>query len=217
MPLFSVLTASYLYSLFKEGSTLTKKVFLGIQYFILSLVFIACVFTCFFIFKTDSYSSHIWKIALGILIAYYCLKREDYYYRIITLGALSSVLINGILNAHFYPSLLEYQAGSTMAATIKENNISVDSIYKISANHTWALDFYNKKPVKISSIKALEKKKDVWVYVNQKELKELNASGLDWDRQLTEKQFRITRLQGRFLNPNTRNKVIKEMHLIHLY
>lgn len=217
MPLFSVLTASYLYGLFKEGSALTKKVFLGIQYFILSLVFIVCVFTCFFIFKTDSYSSHIWKIALGILIAYYCLKREDYYYRIITLGALSSVLLNGILNAHFYPSLLEYQAGSTMAATIKENNISVDSIYKISTNHTWALDFYNKKPVKISSIKALEKKKDVWVYVNQKELKELNASGLDWDRQLTEKQFRITRLQGRFLNPNTRNKVIKEMHLIHLY
>ncbi|MBT8314707.1 MAG: glycosyltransferase family 39 protein, partial [Maribacter sp.] len=117
----------------------------------------------------------------------------------------------------FYPSLLEYQAGSTMANTIERQRISTDNIYKISKNHTWGLDFYNQRPVKIASIGQLANKKNIWVYANDQELKELRESGFDWDRQLTEKQFRITRLQGRFLNPDTRKRVIRKMHLVHIY
>jgi 4-amino-4-deoxy-L-arabinose transferase-like glycosyltransferase len=217
MPLFAVLTAVFLYNLYKEGSQKLKKTMLGFQYFILAVVFVASVLICFFVFKTDAYINYIWKVALSMIIVYYCLKREDYYFRIITIGALSSILLNGVLNTHFYPSLLGYQAGSTMAKTIQKNNVSTDNIYKISENHTWALDFYNQNPVKIASINELEGKKDIWIYANDKELAALKASGFDWNRQLTEKQFRITRLQGRFLNPNTRKKVVNKMHLVHIH
>jgi 4-amino-4-deoxy-L-arabinose transferase-like glycosyltransferase len=217
MPLFAVLTAAFLYNLYKEGSQKLKKIMLGFQYFILAVVFVASVLISFFVFKADTYFNYIWKIALSIYIVYFCLKREDYYFRIITIGVLSSILLNGVLNTHFYPSLLGYQAGSTIAKTIQRNKVSTDNIYKISENHTWALDFYNQKPVKIASINELEGKKDIWVYANDKELKELKASGFDWNKQLTEKQFRITRLQGRFLNPNTRKKVVNKMHLVHIY
>ena len=217
MPLFSVLSASYLYSLYKDGNHLMKKVLLGFQYFILALVFIASVLICFFVFKSDSYYNFIWKVVLGLFIIYYSLKREDYYFRIITIGAMGSILLNGILNTHFYPELLDYQAGSKMAAARKEKNIPVDNIYKISANHTWALDFYNQRPLKITSVKALENMKDVWVYVDENELNQLKGLDFDWDRQLTEKQFRITRLQGKFLNPNSRKKVVDQMYLVHIY
>ncbi|MGB5667052.1 MAG: glycosyltransferase family 39 protein [Maribacter sp.] len=217
IPLFSVLTAAYLYGLYEEKRDSAKKIMLGFQYFILALVFVATVLIYFFVFKNDTHYNYIWIGVLALFIIYYCLKREDYYFRIITIGAMGSILLNGVLNTHFYPSLLEYQAGSSMATTIKEKNIPVDNIYKISANHTWALDFYNQRPVKITSARALENKKDVWVYVNEKELKELKDSGFDWDRQLTEKQFRITRLQGKFLNPNKRKRVVNKMHLVHIY
>ena len=217
IPLFSVLTAAYLYSLYEDGRDSVKKIMLGFQYFILAFVFVATVLLYFFVFKNDTHYNYIWIGVLALFIIYYCLKREDYYFRIITIGAMGSILLNGVLNTHFYPSLLEYQAGSSMATTIKEKNIPVDNIYKISANHTWALDFYNQSPVKIASTRVLENKKDVWVYVNEKELKELKDSGFDWDRQLTEKQFRITRLQGKFLNPNTRKRVVNKMHLVHIY
>ncbi len=217
MPLFAVLTAAYLCGLHEAGSQRTKKLLLGFQYFILSIVFIASLFIYFYIFKTGNYNKYIWIIVLGIFIIYYALKREDYYFRIITVSAISSVLLNGVLNTHFYPSLLEYQAGSTMANTIERQRISTDNIYKISKNHTWGLDFYNQRPVKIASIGQLANKKNIWVYANDQELKELRESGFDWDRQLTEKQFRITRLQGRFLNPDTRKRVIRKMHLVHIY
>ena len=103
-----------------------------------------------------------------------------------------------------------------MSKLIAENNIPVDKIYKIGDDHTWALDFYNKYPVQISTLTEIENKKDIWVYVNSEELEKIRESPLDWDRQLTVEQFRITRLQGKFLNPNTRNKVVNKMYLVHL-
>ncbi|MGB5437482.1 MAG: glycosyltransferase family 39 protein, partial [Maribacter sp.] len=217
MPLFAVLSAGYLQHVYVVENQRMKKILLGFQYFILAIVFLAVSFICFYVFKNDTYYNYVWKFVLALFIVYYSLKREDYYFRIITIGVVGSVLLNGVLNTHFYPSLLEYQAGSTMAKTIRENDIPTDKIYKISESHTWALDFYNQKPVKITSLSELVDSKDVWVYVNEKELKTLRDAGLDWDRQLTEKQFRITRLQGKFLDPTTRKKVVNKMHLVHIY
>jgi len=217
MPLFSVLTASYVYSLYKFTKRKTIKVLLGVQYFILSLVFIVSVLLCFYVFKFESNYAYILLGAAFAGIIYYSLKREDYYLRIITIGICSSLLLNAVLNTHFYPSLLEYQAGSSMAETVAENNIPVDNIYKVSTHHTWGLDFYNKKPVKITSIDELANKRNIWVYVDDLQLKELQNMGFDWDRQFTEDQFRITRLQAKFLDPATRKKVLNKRHLIHIY
>jgi len=136
--------------------------------------------------------------------------------RIITLSVYSSLLLNGIMNTHFYPELLKYQGGSSMAEKIKENKISVDAIYKISERFTWSLDFYNKKPVQIISIDDLMTKHNVWEYANDKELKQMQNKGFDWRKKISVDQFRITRLQLKFLNPSTRQKVLNQMHLVYL-
>jgi 4-amino-4-deoxy-L-arabinose transferase-like glycosyltransferase len=217
MPLFAVLTASFLHGLYVNSEEKSIKVILGVQYFILSLFFIVLMLICFYVFKLESIYAYI-LLGIGLLInIYFCLKRENYYHRIVTLSVCGSLLLNAVLNTHFYPSLLEYQAGSSMAETIEENSISVDNIYKVSTHHTWALDFYNKKPVKISSIEGLSNKSNIWVYVDDLQLKELQKMGFDWDRQFTEGQFRITRLQRKFLDPTSRKKVLNKRHLIHIY
>jgi len=185
IPLFSILSASYL--------------------------------LCFFVFKLDNVLAYVLLSVVGLSIIYYSLKLEAYYLRIITLSVFSSVLLNAVLNLHLYPSLLEYQAGSAMAETIAENKIPVDKIYKISDSYTWSLDFYNQKPVIISSVEAIKDKKDIWVYANDKQLELLKKAGLDWDQQLSENQFRITRLQAKFMNPATRKRVLKKRYLIHIY
>ena len=93
-----------------------------------------------------------------------------------------------------------------MARTVKEQEVPVDQIYKLSTEHTWALDFYNREPVKIVSLDAIKNKSDFWIYANEAQLSELQQAGFDWDRQYTEAQFRITRLQKKFLDPSTRKK-----------
>ncbi|WP_430905908.1 ArnT family glycosyltransferase [Maribacter sp. 2-571] len=217
IPLFSVLSASYLHSLYKYQKAKTIKFVLGVQYFVLGVVFIATVLICFLVFKFEHLIASLALGASFIMIIYFCLKREAYYLRIITIAALSSLLLNVVLNMHFYPSLLKYQAGSEMAKTVDEEQIPVDRIYKLSEKHSWAMDFYNQEPVKISSLQDIKAKKNVWVYATTEELKQLSEEGMDWDRQFSKDHFRITRLQATFLNPATRNKVVEKMHLIHIY
>ena len=216
MPLYSILTASYLYSLHRYTKNKVIKGLLGVQYFILAVVFVFSLFICFYVFKFNTIWAYGLLLTVLLLIVYFCLKQEAYYLRLITLSVYASLLLNGVLNLYFYPSLLKYQGGSSMAKEIQTKGISVNNIYKFTKRHTWALDFYNKKPVSILNLSSLKEKKNIWVYVNDEELEVLQRAGLDWDQQLTVDQFRITRLQLKFLNPATRYKKVNKMHLVHL-
>ncbi len=102
-----------------------------------------------------------------------------------------------------------------MAEIVAKEGIPVDQIYKISERHTWALDFYNRAPVGITSLEDLRTMRDVWVYASEEEMSLLLKSDFTWDREYVVDQFRITRLQGKFLNPNTRQNVLNKMYLLH--
>jgi len=217
IPLFSILTASYLYSLYRFRKFNTFKGILGIQYFVLGVIFILSVLLCYFVFKGDTLFNYIWKIALALMAIFYSLKRENYYYRIITVSVLGALMFNAVLNTHFFPELLKYQAGSLMAQTIAEKEIPVENIYKLPGCRSWALDFYNKEPVKPISINKILNKKNIWVYSTELQLRELHNLGYDWDRQYQVDQFKISHLQTKFLDPSTRKSVLNKMYLIHIY
>ncbi|AEM69381.1 glycosyl transferase family 39 [Allomuricauda ruestringensis DSM 13258] len=216
MPLYTILSAAFLYMLHQKEKLKMAKVILGIQYFILGLVVVFTILVSFYVFKLEHWYNYLLLLmALG-LVMYFIVQKEAPYTKIVTVAIFSSVLLNGLMNAHFYPKLLEYQGGSTMAEQVKENNIPVDRIYKISERYSWSLDFYNKKPVQITSLSEIANKNDVWVYVTDKELEQLRKNGIVWDEQITVDQFRITRLQTKFLNPNTRAGKLNKMHLVQL-
>jgi 4-amino-4-deoxy-L-arabinose transferase-like glycosyltransferase len=216
IPLFAILSASFIVELLNSLKEKKVKVFLGLQYFILSLVLITTVLICLFVFKISNWYAYGLLIVAIALIVFFGMKREEYGLKLISISVYSSLLLNAILNLHFYPSLLKYQAGSSMAEIIAENRIPVDNVYKITWHHTWGLDFYNHHPVQYAEQDNLAGMGDVWVYVADNDLKKLKASGLEWDKQFTVDQFRITRLQPKFLNPATRDEVLNKMHLIHL-
>ena len=217
IPLFAVLTASYIHNLKQNKAIKHLRSLLGVQYFILAIVFIASALMCFYVFEFRSPFAYLAMLVASGVIIYYCLIREAYYFRIITISVCSALLLNAVLNLHFYPHLLRYQAGSSMAVKVAENDIPVDRIFKISERYSWALDFYNRKPVQIITLKELGGQHDIWVYANDLELRELQNQGFDWDRQITESHFRITRLQLKFLDPVSRKKVLEKMHLVHIY
>jgi 4-amino-4-deoxy-L-arabinose transferase-like glycosyltransferase len=216
IPLFSVLTASYIYKLFASDSQKTIKYLTLAQYFILCIVVVASCLLCFYVFKVDATITYIILVITAIITVYYVLKRESKFKKLVTLSVCASFLLNIVLNIHFYPNLLMYQGGSSMATIVQDNNIPVDTIYKIGEEFTWALDFYNQSPVKLAKVAQIKEKKNVWVYANESELEQLKSSGLVWDKQFTVDQFRITRLQGKFLNPDTRESVLNKRHLVHI-
>jgi len=215
MPLYALLTASFIQGMAGTGRDKRTKVLLGVQYTILSIVFIFSLLVCFYVFKFQSLWGYFSLIVGLLIIVYFCLNRELYYIRLITLSVYASVLLNGVMNLHFYRSLLKYQGGSAMAQKVKLKNIAPNTIYKFTERHTWALDFYNRRPVKILPLSDLLSKSDIWIYADEQELERLRRSGADWDQQITVDQFRITRLQLKFLEPSTRCKKLNKMHLVH--
>lgn len=214
IPLFAVLTASYIHSVQEDKRV---KTLLGIQYFVLSVVFIATVLVCFLVFEFKNIYGLALLLLFLLLIIYFCLKREAFPRKLITISVYSSLLLNGMLNLHFYPNLLTYQAGSSIAQVVDEMEIPVDNIFKLGDYHTWALDFYNRRPVQITSYEAIRGKRDIWVYATDEQIRELQNRDFDWDIQYTRAQFRITRLSLKFLNPTTRKKTLGKMHLVHIY
>lgn len=216
IPLFAVLTASYVYELMHLKNERLKKVILGFQQFIFLLVIVFAVLVVVVVFPLASFWSYIAYFILGAILVLFIYRKKVFLKRLVYVSAGSALLLNIVLNTHFYPSLLEYQAGSEMAKIVAANNIPVDRIYKIGERYSWALDFYNHKPVKISSTEKLKVQGDYWVYATDEELAILKNEGLLWEESYTVKQFRITRLQAKFLNPASRSKVLNKMHLVHL-
>lgn len=216
IPLFAILSASYLYTIFHSEKKRSTRFLKISQFFILGIVCIAAALICFYVFTLNNVLAYISLVLVVLLIVYFLFKKEGEYIKLVTITVCTSVLLNAVLNLHFYPNLLQYQGGSSMAKIIKEKEIPVDRIYKVGLDYTWSLDFYNQFPVQITTPALLKSKKDVWVYVNDKELELLKSKGFNWDSQLSVNQFRITRLQGKFLNPKTRKTVTRKMHLLHL-
>ena len=217
IPLFAVLTASYLDQLLHDKNSKIWKFLLGSQLFIAGLVVLASLLIGLWVFKLNSILAYILLFGGVLSVIIVMFKKEDIFLRVVTISAVSSIFINAVMNMHFYPSLLKYQAGSAMAEIVGTEDIPAEDIYKLSDRHTWGLDFYNKEPVKIIALKELDQARDIWLYVTDNELENLKGTGFDWDRQYSVDQFRITRLQGKFLNPKTRPRVLNQMHLIHLY
>ena len=216
IPLFAVLTASYLVELYESERQKQIKINLGIQYFVLGVLFLGSLLICFYVFKFQHLYWYVLLFLFLLPVGYFCLEKKHYTQRTITLAVVASVMLNLVMNLHFYPRLLEFQGGSTMAEWVKTNEVDTDRIYKVSERHTWGMDFYLRKPLKRIVPQEIKSMQDVWIYVDDNEKEKLDDAGIRWDKSHSVDQFRITRLQGRFLNPSTRMQVVNEMHLLHI-
>lgn len=217
IPLCSIVSASYLHSLnvFIKDSTI--KLFLGIQYFLLGIVFIITTLICFYVFKFTGTTPYIVYIISGIITIYFTLKQESYALRIITISVSTSLLLNVIMNYHFYPSLLKYQAGSSMSKIIEQEEVPTTEIYKINKEETWSLDFYNQNKVKYVTVENLKSKNITWVYATEQDLIELRNAGFDWNIQKSVDDYNASKSLYTFLNTISRKKALTKKYLVHLF
>jgi len=216
MPLYAVLTAGYLDTLDRRQSSRLVKVLLPIHYGILSLCFVGICLLVFFVFPLEEPFAYVLFFMGLTCLVLYILRIDPPFPRLITLVVATSLLINSVLNMHFYPRLLKYQAGSEMAHVILDKGIDVNQVYKWSDNHSWALDFYTRRPVPQLPSDFAPATTPCWLYVTEKEKMELFNKGWEWAEEIEVEQFRITRLQPRFLNPHSRSEVLRKRYLLRL-
>ena len=216
IPLFAVLTGAYMVQLYEQNKYKQIRINLGMQYFVLGVLFLGSLLICFYVFRFKHLYWYVLLFVLLLPVGYFCLEKKHYTLRTVTLSVVASVMLNCIMNLHFYPRLLAFQGGSNMAEWVKEKELPTDRIFKVSERHTWAMDFYLRRPLVRIAPQEVSKMHDVWIYVDEAEKERLHDAGIRWDRSHSVDQFRITRLQARFLNPASRMQVVNEMHLVHI-
>ena len=216
IPLFAVLTGGYLDARHREGRLQWLRRAARLQAGIFGVVVLALALIFFWVFPLPVLVAFALVLA-GVGAGYLAWTRlKDPLARLVGISVLTSVVLNAGLNGYFYPKLLEYQAGSAIARRIEQEGLPVEVIYKLDAEHTWALDFYFGRPVEQVAPDRLEARAPLWLYATEEQRERLAKEGFRWDRELTSDQFRISRLQGRFLNPATRAQVLRKRYLLHL-
>jgi len=216
IPLFAVLTGGYLDAHHREGRWRWLRRAARLQAGIFGIVLLALALIFFWVFPLPFAGAFVWVLAGGGAGLLLWTRLRDPLTRLVAITVLASVVLNAGLNGYFYPKLLEYQAGSEMARRIRQEGLPVDVIYKLDAEHTWALDFYFGRPVEQVARARLKTGVPLWLYISEEQRRKLAEEGFQWDRELVADQFRISRLQGRFLNPATREKVVRKRYLLHL-
>jgi hypothetical protein len=119
------------------------------------------------------------------------------------------------MNGNFYPQLSQYDAGTTLAAELKRQEIIVQDIYKYKENH-YTFDFYTKHLTPLITFAEMENQPTtLWILTNEEGYQEMKKT-LPVTDVISKNEFGITRLNGKFLNPNTRNQTLRKSYLVRI-
>ncbi|HIP34336.1 MAG TPA: glycosyltransferase family 39 protein [Bacteroidia bacterium] len=215
-PILAVLLAGYLVNLYNKSDFKMLKILLGIQYFSAILGSLLAVVLLIFVFGTPNPILLFVNFLLFSALVYTFIKKQEITKKIIVMSVLFSVFVNFSLNTHFYPKLLEYQAGNNMVKIIKEKKIDPNSIYMIKGSKSWSLNFYTVHETPEIAISEMQSIKGKWLFVYKRDFDKLQKQNTKWDESIEVNHHRITMLTASFLNPKTRPKVLNKAYLLHI-
>lgn len=218
LPLFAIFTAGFLHSLVKNNQIKTARVFLYIQYFLVTVSIIGLILLLFFTFDLPKIHAIFGVGILLLLLVRMVIVKDTSYRKIIVVSVMMMVFVNFGLNSYFYPHLLKYQAGIPISELIEENNIPLEDVYIYDQNYSWTLDFYTQRNTPSLTLEQIQSsEKDFWLYTDKiQSLEELQGGNIRIQEQLTVDHFRVTKLNLKFLNPKSRKSKLRNAYLLHL-
>jgi 4-amino-4-deoxy-L-arabinose transferase-like glycosyltransferase len=210
-PACAVLTASYLYFNMDNRKVISRLMITQVVLCILALAVAAAVNLWAFPIR-DSLA--IGGFFLLLAAAIFVLKKVDEKRkRLVVLSVLTSVLVFYLMNANFYPQLLTYQAGNELAAKTK-GRVNAKDVYFWPGIYSSTYNYYTAELRKEYHDSVLQKPGPVWVMVNGGKLPELKARGIQAMEIIGQRDYEITMLELKFINPSRRNEVTGRYYLV---
>lgn len=160
-------------------------------------------------------------LAAGILYNIYLLfYQTGSINNIIKTGVFLSGVVWFSLNLNFYPQLMTYQAGNEIAIhTVVEKQIPVEEIGTFQLrDFSYSFDIYAGKVIEEcpESIinERLENHKNVYLLTESEGIETLKTQGYALEIIDQRRDYHITRLKAKFMNPATREQMLTQMYLI---
>ncbi len=173
----------------------------------------------FFVFPGNVWASVVALAATGMLI--WKISRQpfpDDSEVLVQRGVWVALLVGFVLNFHFYPHLLPYQASKQAAQFAHEKGISPEKMYFFQTG-SHAMDFYNDDimenldtPEKVA--RKAQAQGEIWVYTTEAGKQVLEASGVAMEESGQFRHFQVALLKPKFLNPATREESLSRYYLL---
>jgi hypothetical protein len=133
--------------------------------------------------------------------------------KIIYAALITIIGVNFLLDTHFYPSLLKYQAGSVAGKYIKHQDIDTDQVFFYNGRaHSY--DFYAEAIIKEISIDDIATVQGAYIITNDPGLAMIEEAGIKFQIEKDFDSYPVTQLSLEFLRPSTRSGALKKEYLL---
>ncbi|MFA9290293.1 MAG: ArnT family glycosyltransferase [Solirubrobacteraceae bacterium] len=211
---FTAIFIAYYVSGLSKDSLKKWNIIQNIQYV---LLIITGIILNYWVFSTESIWLSIFYVFLAFLVFYNLLKSKN----LILKGTWICILFWIPFNSNFFPKLLSFQGGQNIAKSVNKLKLNNENILYFGAiDLPYSFDYYTAHIHKFCTIEELKirksRKLETYLFVEYKDLKQLGENKLFFKLINKAKDFRITVLTGKFLNPNSRKKVVNYVYLVKL-
>jgi 4-amino-4-deoxy-L-arabinose transferase-like glycosyltransferase len=226
LPFASVLTARYLAQLFAPNKDRTGFYNLNMWSVIYGIIWLIMGVLAFSIPSFIFFSKNI-LIWIGLFSTFgfliYCVYKKPVFEDsndFISKNLIASLGLGFVLNFCFYPNLLDYQGTAKMGKIIANAKIDPAKI-GFFKSHGHALDFYARGFVKkVNTISQIQKAQTLhqidYVYTDKQGKMKMDSAQVNYYVQDSVERFSVTRLNGTFLNPTTRDSALNTVFLLKL-
>lgn len=213
-PFFAIITAQYLFNVQQEKSVKAIRV---TQLTVIALVLVTLGFL-----EYEFVPDHLkWPVIALVCLLYAAMVFVPDMISNVTLQkvvlstAVLSFIVNIYLNLAFYPSLVEYQAGSMAGKYMNHFNAKRYPM-KLYKDSNWPLEFYLDMPVTIIDPDTIKTPpKDIFLlYIPAGQVKELDKKGWSYGQVYSVNDYPITRLKLPFLNVRTRKNTLNNILVV---
>ena len=136
--------------------------------------------------------------------------------RLVLASVAAAAVFNFLLAWNFYPQLLQYQAGTMLGKEVGRLGLNAESVYYLEdQGRAGSFDFTTQRLTPTLSLGELQSiKKPVVLYTSAAGKAAVEAAGLRVDVIASNPDFRVTRLNARFLDPAKREQTLAQVYLI---
>jgi hypothetical protein len=151
-------------------------------------------------------------IILLLALFFYFIKSQVYnqLQKAIGFSVAAMIVSFFLLSSSFYPQLLNYQAGKPMASVIK-GKVKPEDVYFWKGNYSSSFNFYTSTLHKEFTDSVLNTGKKLWLAFDVKSENEILDAGYKLGQRYSAKDYEITKLDIKFINPEKRDKECSEM------
>ncbi len=214
-PLAAVITAVFLYRLLWEREyELPRRFLIPFHKILFALAWTIPAILCWWAFPQTPFFYKLMSVLLPI-VYFLLLLAKNIKQRLLILCFYTSIGINFILTGGFYPVLLTYQGGSQAGKWAYKHKLTKGQFKAFRYRHFRSLHFYARQIVPHIADTDSIYSKDI-VLTDSAGLVELKQAGKYYSLRIEGENFHVAMLNGKFINPATRDISIKKYYIVEI-